>query len=179
MDAAAPDRHRTITWHDPVETAVQAQGLPGLEFLHRLTSGLIPAAPVTELVGLRSTYVMPGRVVFEYEPREEHYNGLGAVDAGILTTVLDSAMAAAVQSLLAADCRPRDRRAADELRPPGHARAREAALRGRGRPFRRADGDGRGATRRRRRRALRERILDRARAASRAKAVARGVGSQV
>jgi uncharacterized protein (TIGR00369 family) len=105
MDAVAPapDRHRLISWHDPVEVAAHARGLPGLEFLHRLTSGLIPAAPVAELVGLRSTYVMPGRVVFEYEPREEHYNGLGAVDSGILTTVLDAAMAAAVQSLLAAD----------------------------------------------------------------------------
>ena len=103
MDAAAPDRHRLIVWNDPVETAAQARSLAGLEFLHRVTSGLIPAAPVAQLVGLRSTYVMPGRVVFEYEPREEHYNGLGAVDAGILTTVLDSAMAAAVQSLLSAE----------------------------------------------------------------------------
>jgi uncharacterized protein (TIGR00369 family) len=103
MDAAAPDRQRLIVWNDPVETAAQARSLAGLEFLHRVTSGLIPAAPVAQLVGLRSTYVMPGRVVFEYEPREEHYNGLGAVDAGILTTVLDSAMAAAVQSLLSAE----------------------------------------------------------------------------
>ena len=103
MDAAAPDRHRLIVWNDPVETAAQARSLAGLEFLHRVTSGLIPAAPVAQLVGLRSTYVMPGRVVFEYEPREEHYNVLGAVDAGILTTVLDSAMAAAVQSLLSAE----------------------------------------------------------------------------
>jgi uncharacterized protein (TIGR00369 family) len=103
MDAAAPDRHRIVIWDDPVETAAQARALPGLEFLHRLASGQIPAAPVAQLVGLRSTYVMPGRVVFEYEPREEHYNALGAVDAGILTTVLDAAMAAAVQSLLAAD----------------------------------------------------------------------------
>jgi len=102
MDAVAPDRHRLITWQDPIETAAHARALSGLEFLHRLTSGLIPAAPVAELVGLRSTYVMPGRVVFEYWPREEHYNGLGAVDSGILTTVLDAAMAAAIQSLLAA-----------------------------------------------------------------------------
>jgi uncharacterized protein (TIGR00369 family) len=103
MDAVAPDRHRLIVWNDPVETAAQARALAGLEFLHRVTSGQIPAAPVAQLVGLRSTYVMPGRVVFEYEPREEHYNGLGAVDAGILTTVLDAAMAAAVQSLLSAE----------------------------------------------------------------------------
>lgn len=77
-----------------------AHGLTGLEFLHRQTSGLIPAAPVADLIGLRCTYVMPGRVTFEYEPRGEHYNSLGAVHGGIVTTVLDTAMCAAMQSVL-------------------------------------------------------------------------------
>ena len=96
-------RSRTITWHDPVESAANAHGLTGLEVLHRQTSGLIPAAPVADLIGLRGTYVMPGRVTFEYEPREEHYSSLGAVHGGIITAVLDAAMCAAVQSLLDAD----------------------------------------------------------------------------
>ena len=43
---------------------------------------------------------MPGRVVFAYEPREEHYNTLGAVHGGILTTVLDTAMGCAIHSKL-------------------------------------------------------------------------------
>ena len=54
-------RSRTITWNDPVESAAYGQGLTGLEFLHRQTSGLIPAAPVANLIGLRGTYVMPLR----------------------------------------------------------------------------------------------------------------------
>lgn len=93
-------RSRTITWHDPVESATSAHGLTGLELLHRQTSGLIPAAPVADLIGLRGTYVMPGRVTFEYEPREEHYSSLGAVHGGIVTAVLDTAMCAAMQSML-------------------------------------------------------------------------------
>ena len=96
-------RSRTITWHDPVESAANAHGLTGLEFLHRQTSGLIPAAPVADLIGLRGTFVMPGRVTFEYEPREEHYSSLGAVHGGIVTAVLDTAMCAAMQSVLDAD----------------------------------------------------------------------------
>ena len=84
MDAAATDRH----------------GLTGLEFLHRQTSGLIPAPPVSDLIGLRGTYVMPGRVTFEYEPREQHYSSLGAVHGGIVAAVLDTAMCAAMQSVL-------------------------------------------------------------------------------
>jgi uncharacterized protein (TIGR00369 family) len=87
-----------------MEAAASARdGLTGLEFLHRQTSGLIPAAPVEELIGLRGTYVMPGRVTFEYQPREEHYSSLGAVHGGIVTAVLDTAMCAALQSVLDAD----------------------------------------------------------------------------
>ncbi|MDQ3993023.1 MAG: PaaI family thioesterase [Actinomycetota bacterium] len=93
-------RTRTITWHDPAEAAAFAGRLTGLEFLHRISSGLIPPPPVAELVGFEPIYVMPGRVVFEYEPREEHYNPLGSVHGGILTTVLDTVMGCAVQSLL-------------------------------------------------------------------------------
>ena len=96
-------RSRTITWNDPVESAAYGHGLTGLEFLHRQTSGLIPAAPDADLIGLRGTYVMPGRVTFEYEPREEHYSSLGAVHGGIVTAVLDTAMCAAMQSVLDAD----------------------------------------------------------------------------
>ena len=93
-------RSRTITWQDPAEAAVLSQGLTGLEILHRISSGLIPAPPAAELVGFAPTYVMPGRVVFAYEPREEHYNTLGAVHGGILTTVLDTVMGCAVHSKL-------------------------------------------------------------------------------
>ncbi len=93
-------RSRTITWHDPAESAALSDGLNGLEILHRITSGLIPGPPAAELVGFAPTYVMPGRVVLAYEPREEHYNTLGAVHGGILTTVLDTVMGCAVHSKL-------------------------------------------------------------------------------
>ena len=99
-------RTRTISWHDPAEAAVLSQGLTGLEILHRISSGLIPGPPAAELVGFAPTYVMPGRVVFAYEPREEHYNTLGAVHGGILTTVLDTVMGCAVHSKLDAGIAP-------------------------------------------------------------------------
>ncbi len=93
-------RTRTITWNDPADAAAMSHGLSGLEILHRIASGLIPAPPAAALVGFEPTYVMPGRVAFAYEPREEHYNMLGAVHGGILTTVLDTVMGCAVQSKL-------------------------------------------------------------------------------
>jgi uncharacterized protein (TIGR00369 family) len=103
-------RTRTITWHDPAEAAALSDGLTGLEILHRITSGLIPPPPAAALVGFEPIYVMPGRVVFAYRPREEHYNTLfhplGAVHGGILTTVLDTVMGCAVHSKLDAGIAP-------------------------------------------------------------------------
>ena len=99
-------RTRTITWHDPAEAAALAAGLTGLEILHRITSGLIPRRPPPSSSALLPTYVMPGRVVFAYEPREEHYNTLGAVHGGILTTVLDTVMGCAIHSKLEAGIAP-------------------------------------------------------------------------
>lgn len=93
-------RTRTITWHDPAEAAALSAGLSGLEILHRISSGLIPPPPAAALVGFEPSFVMPGRVVFAYEPREEHYNTLGAVHGGIVTTVLDTVMGCAVSSNL-------------------------------------------------------------------------------
>jgi uncharacterized protein (TIGR00369 family) len=99
-------RTRTITWHDPAESAKLAHGLDGLEILHRISSGLIPPPPAAELVGFRPVFVTPGYVVFGYEPREEHYNTLGAVHGGILTTVLDTVMGCALSSQLGAGMAP-------------------------------------------------------------------------
>ena len=99
-------RTRTISWHDPADAAALSEGLSGLEILHRIASGLIPGPPAAELVGFEPRYVTPGRVVFSYEPREEHYNTLGAVHGGILTTVLDTVMGCAVSSKLDAGLAP-------------------------------------------------------------------------
>ena len=76
-------RTRTISWHDPVDTARQAHGLTGLEALHRIGNGLLPPPPVADLVGFHPIFVSPGYVVFGYEPREEHYNTLGADSAPV------------------------------------------------------------------------------------------------
>ena len=166
-------RSRTITWNDPVESAAYGHGLTGLEFLHRQTSGLIPAAPVADLIGLRGTYVMPGRVTFEYEPREEHYSSLGAVHGGIVTAVLDTAMCAAMQSVLDADVGLATVELRTTLRPAGDADHGRLPRRGHRRPRGLADRDRGGEARRPGRRPLRDRVLLGARAGGRAQAVAR------
>ena len=100
MDAVAPDRYRMVTWQDPDELRRAGQQLTGLELLHRVASRQLPPPPAAELLGLGVTFVSPALVVFSYEPREEHFNALGTVHGGILTTVLDTAMSCAVHSEL-------------------------------------------------------------------------------
>lgn len=100
MNRAAPDRYRVVTWQDPAALRRAAHELTGLELLHRIAGHQLPPPPVADLVGFAPTFVSPGLVVFAYEPREEHYNALGTVHGGIVTTILDTAMSCAVHSEL-------------------------------------------------------------------------------
>ena len=100
MDVVAPDRYRVVTWQDPAALSRAAHELSGLELLHRIAGRQLPPPPVADLVGFAPTFVSPGLVVFAFEPREEHYNALGTVHGGIVTTILDAAMSCAVHSEL-------------------------------------------------------------------------------
>jgi len=101
MDVVSPpDRYRVVTWQDPAELLRAAHELNGLELLHRIAGRQLPPPPVADLVGFAPTFISPGLVVFGFEPREEHYNALGTVHGGIVTTILDTAMSCAVHSEL-------------------------------------------------------------------------------
>ncbi len=51
-------------------------------------------------LGIRGVVAEPGRVVLEGSPNEDHYNPLGAVHGGYIATMLDAAVALAVQTVL-------------------------------------------------------------------------------
>jgi uncharacterized protein (TIGR00369 family) len=96
------ERRRVVTWDDPVASWNAARGLGGIELLRAIEDGDIPPPPVARLLGLEVEQVSEGLVTFAFEPAEFHYNPLGTVHGGILTTVLDSAMGCAVHSRLRA-----------------------------------------------------------------------------
>ncbi|MEV4416108.1 PaaI family thioesterase [Catellatospora sp. NPDC049609] len=102
-DAAADAaRTRTFTWSDPLRSAAALGRLSGLELMHAMARGELPAPPVMHLLGMDGVQAEEGRVVVTMRAREFHYNPLGGVHGGILATLLDTAAACAVHTTLPA-----------------------------------------------------------------------------
>jgi uncharacterized protein (TIGR00369 family) len=96
------ERRRIVRWDDPAPSAEAAGRLAGLPFLEAIRDGRLPAAPVSQLMGFALAEVEAGRAVFECEPSESHYNPIGSVHGGVITTLLDSALSCAVHTQLPA-----------------------------------------------------------------------------
>jgi uncharacterized protein (TIGR00369 family) len=58
----------------------------------------VPPPPIASVMRLRPVEIEEGRVVFEGEPGEEHYNPIGVVHGGYAATILDSALGCAVHT---------------------------------------------------------------------------------
>ncbi|HHZ08819.1 MAG TPA: PaaI family thioesterase [Rhizobiales bacterium] len=72
----------------------------GLELLQRMIDGMYPAPPIGARLNFGLAEVSEGRAVFRGLPGERHLNPLGGVHGGWAATILDSALACAVQTLL-------------------------------------------------------------------------------
>ncbi|MEU7476575.1 PaaI family thioesterase [Lentzea sp. NPDC042327] len=96
------DRTRTYGWSDPRLLARAASELDGAEFLKKIGSGDLPAPPAAETTGLRMAEIGDGYARFELTPAEWHYNPIGSVHGGVLSTLADTALGCAVHSRLPA-----------------------------------------------------------------------------
>lgn len=74
--------------------------VPGIVLLQRVIDGVYPAPPIAATLNFALVEVGEGRAVFRGMPGEHHLNPLGAVHGGWAATLLDSALACAVQTLL-------------------------------------------------------------------------------
>ncbi len=72
------ERVRTYAWEDPAEAAAGAPGRSGIEFLRAIADGVLPPPPIARTLDLALVEVDEGRAVFAFEPREFHYNPIGA-----------------------------------------------------------------------------------------------------
>jgi uncharacterized protein (TIGR00369 family) len=98
----ASSRSRTLVWQDPVPTAAVGAKMGGLEYMTAVVRGEVPPPPIAVTMRLRPVELEEGRVVFEGEPGEEHYNPIGVVHGGYAATLLDSALGCAVHTTLPA-----------------------------------------------------------------------------
>jgi uncharacterized protein (TIGR00369 family) len=95
-------RTRNYTWDDPSISGAAAREQDGLAFLQGILDGSLPAPPIASTLDFAPVSVEPGTVVFEFTPAEFHYNPIGSVHGGMISTMCDSACGCAVQSLLPA-----------------------------------------------------------------------------
>jgi uncharacterized protein (TIGR00369 family) len=101
---ASPEssRSRALVWQDPVPTAAAGATMTGMEYMSAIVAGEMPPPPIAVTMRLRPVELEEGRVVFEGEPGEEHYNPIGVVHGGYAATLLDSALGCAVHTTLPA-----------------------------------------------------------------------------
>jgi uncharacterized protein (TIGR00369 family) len=95
-------RERTYRWADPKVFTDAAHGLSGIEFLHKIGSGELPAVPAGATTDIVPVAVGDGWAEFEMQPAEWHYNPIGSVHGGMLAGLADSALGCAVHSKLPA-----------------------------------------------------------------------------
>ena len=102
MTTMPQHRKRSYTWSDPIALADAAAGTSGLDFLRRIGRGELPPAPVGATTGIEPVEVGDGWATFALQPQEWHYNPLGSVHGGILSTLADTSLGCAVHTKLPA-----------------------------------------------------------------------------
>ena len=102
MTQTQAERTRTYTWSDPATHAEPIRTRTGLEVMRALAAGELPAPPVMSLIDIAGMEVEEGSVTVHLDPQEFHYNPLGSVHGGVLSTLLDTAAACSVHTTLAA-----------------------------------------------------------------------------
>ena len=93
---------RTFTWASPGQADLSLLvELDGLQQLQAMRDGELPRPPIMDTLGLTDLRPEPGRVVVEMPAADFHYNPLGTVHGGVISTLLDTAAACAVHTTLA------------------------------------------------------------------------------
>jgi len=94
------ERTRTFDWTDPAVHAALIGRRSGLDLLQAMAKGELPAPPIMHLIDLAGMEVEEGSVTLHLEPQEFHYNPLGSMHGGVISTLLDTAAACSVHSTL-------------------------------------------------------------------------------
>lgn len=97
-----PESSLTVTWNDPHAALPVLATMSGLDYLRGIATGQLPPPPIAALLGMGITSVDDGEAVFTLQPHPSHYNPIGVVHGGVLSTALDTVTGCAVHSTLKA-----------------------------------------------------------------------------
>src|SRR5687768_10962817 len=93
---------RTFTWATPGQgDPSRLLELDGLGQLEAMVAGELPHPPIMDTLGMTDLRAERGRVVVEMPAAGFHYNPLGGVHGGVISTMLDTAAGCAVHSTMA------------------------------------------------------------------------------
>jgi uncharacterized protein (TIGR00369 family) len=93
---------RVVEWARPGQgDFTKLLAATGLEQLQMLVEGELPRPPIMDTLGMTGFHAEHGRVVVEMPAETFHYNPLGGVHGGVISTLLDTAAACSVHSTLA------------------------------------------------------------------------------
>ena len=95
-----------------------------------MAAGELPPPPIMHLIDLAGMEVEEGSVTFFLDPQEFHYNPLGTVHGGVISTLLDSAAACSLHSHPAGRRRLHLARPQREVPAPGHRDSGRLACQG-------------------------------------------------
>ncbi|MEU4240374.1 PaaI family thioesterase [Actinoplanes sp. NPDC026619] len=94
------DRTRTFDWDDPAVHADLIGRRNGFDLLSAMAKGELPAPPIMRLIDMAGMEVEKGAVTVHLDPQEFHYNPLGTMHGGVISTLLDTATGCSVHSTL-------------------------------------------------------------------------------
>jgi uncharacterized protein (TIGR00369 family) len=93
-------RTRTFGWTDPAVHAELIGRRSGLDLLQAMAKGELPAPPIMQLIDVAGLEAEEGSVTLRLDPQEFHYNPLGTMHGGVISTLLDTAAACSVHTTL-------------------------------------------------------------------------------
>lgn len=91
---------RVATDVSELPSMAEVLSMSGLEFMQGILDGTVSGPPISSTLGYILHAVEPGRAVFRGAPEFEVTNPMGTVHGGWYGTLLDSAMACAVMTMV-------------------------------------------------------------------------------
>ena len=98
MSSTADPHSAEIAWGDPWTIYAEHKRMKSIDLFRAMMDGKVPTEPSLSLVGAELVSVRPGEVKIRLVPGERHYDQAGAVQAGILAALTDTASGYAIHT---------------------------------------------------------------------------------